>query len=262
MTEVTVLGGDGFIGRHLAAYFKTLGKDVWIPKRRSDEVFKRNLGRVVYAIGLTADFRSRPFETVEAHITHLARVLRNATFDSLLYLSSTRLYVNCAEGNELTPIIVNSNDSSDLYNLSKLMGESLALHCGRPGIRIARLSNVVGGTNPSDSFLLTLIQQAKAGEIFLQTSLSSRKDYLHIEDAVRMLSSVTYHGTHCIYNIAGGIQIAHGQWVEALREKFGCRVLEAPSAPEICFPEISIARFVEEFSFQPGSAIRALEALI
>lgn len=258
MTRITVLGGSGYIGHHLVSHLEALGVEIWAPTRGSEEIFRRDLGHVIYAIGLTADFRSKPFDTVEAHVSYLARVLKHASFRSLLYLSSTRVYSRCQIAAEDSPIVVQPGDASDLYNLSKLMGESVALNCGREGVRIARVSNVVGGLEPSDSFLTSLVNEARAGEICLQTAASSRKDYLHIDDAVRMLYLLATRGECSIYNVASGVQLTHGEWAQALRKKFGCTVSATNLALDVSFPEIQITRFVEEFSFHPGPAIRAI----
>ena len=57
---------------------------------------------MIYAIGVTADFRTRPFETMEAHVSVLCEILRDARLDSLTYLSSTRLYGGAASTGEGT----------------------------------------------------------------------------------------------------------------------------------------------------------------
>jgi len=36
--------------------------------------FRIDPGHVIYCIGLTADFRQKPFETIEAHVSKLAEV--------------------------------------------------------------------------------------------------------------------------------------------------------------------------------------------
>ena len=82
----TVLGASGYIGSRLVAHLRAQGHTVWAPARGDAEVFTRPLGHVMYCVGLTADFRTRPFDTVDAHVGLLAEVLRRAQFDSLLYL--------------------------------------------------------------------------------------------------------------------------------------------------------------------------------
>jgi nucleoside-diphosphate-sugar epimerase len=253
------LGGAGYVGRHLAAHLRASGYQVLVPRRGSGAILRQPLGRVIYAIGLTADFRSRPFETVEAHVNLLSEVLRHGDFESLLYLSSTRVYACADSGAESSRLMVQPGDPSDLYNLSKLMGESLALHCGRDEVRIARLSNIVGGFEPSNSFLGELLADAREGSVVLRSALESEKDYLHVADAAIMLADIATAGRHQIYNVASGVNISHRQWVDALRSHFGCSVHLVPDSPVHIFPPISIQRYCEEFAFRPGSAMRAIE---
>src|SRR5260370_39943856 len=125
MKRITILGGSGFSGSRLVTRMKELRIDCFCPAR-GEEIADRNLGTVIYCIGLTADFRTRPFETVEAHVSKLREVLKGCEFDSLLYLSSARLYLR-QEGiaREDDPVQVNPLQDDHLYNISKLMGESL-----------------------------------------------------------------------------------------------------------------------------------------
>lgn len=258
MSQITVLGGHGYIGSHLVSRLQKLGHQVWVPFRDDFSIFHKDLGHVLYAIGLTADFRSRPFDTVDAHVSFLNRVLKESKHRSFLYLSSTRVYSHCLSADEKTPIITYPDDPSDLYNLSKLLGESLTLNCGLKNTRVARLSNVVGGQEPSDSFLSRLITEARTGEIFLQTSLKSKKDYIFIDDAVEMIIEIMLRGSQRIYNIASGVQIEHREWIQKLQKIHACKVTVAGSAPTIVMPEISIDRFINEFHFKPASAMRWL----
>src|SRR5688572_20741048 len=120
---ITVLGASGFIGGHLVTKLRESGCDVFTPEREADLSGKR-LGHVVYCIGLTADFRSRPLDTVTAHVCRLVEVMRDCDFESLLYLSSTRLYKGDSKiAQEDDPFQVAPLDPDDLYNVSKLMGE-------------------------------------------------------------------------------------------------------------------------------------------
>ena len=81
LSTFTVLGASGYIGSRLVAHLQAQGHTVWAPTRGDTEVFARPLGHVIYCVGLTADFRTRPFDTVDAHVGLLAEVLRRAQFD-------------------------------------------------------------------------------------------------------------------------------------------------------------------------------------
>jgi nucleoside-diphosphate-sugar epimerase len=259
----TVLGASGTIGRRLTAHLRSVGHIVDTPGRNDDNLYRRPLGHVIYAIGLTADFRQRPFDTVQAHVSVLAELLQHGDFESLLYLSSTRLYARAAKGCEDSPLTVLAQDPSDLYNLSKLMGESLCLQDARSGIRVARLSNVVGGDNAeSANFLASLLREARTGRIVLRTAADSAKDYIHIDDVVQLLPRIATCGRERIYNVASGIQITHSQWADLLAVHTGCTVRVAPGAKAVSFIPIDIGRIQTEFDFQPRPVLDALSCTL
>jgi nucleoside-diphosphate-sugar epimerase len=250
VSRFTVFGANGFIGSRLVRTLRASGHDVLAPERDECAWLTHPLGHVIYAIGITADFRSRPLDTVEAHVCALAPLLRSAQFESLLYLSSTRVYGAQPRGAEDDALSVNPHDPSDLYNLSKLMGESMCLSSGRRGVRIARLSNVVGADDAgSSNFLPSLLRDARAGHISLRTDLASAKDYIHIDDVLHLLPLVAVQGQHSMYNVASGQQITHGQWVEHLVAMTGCTVQVLANAPVVYFSPVDVTRIQAEFGF-------------
>lgn len=254
MSHFTVLGATGTIGSKLARHLRSLGHQVDAPGREDTRLFTRQLGHAIYCIGVTADFRTRPLETVEAHVCLLRKLLAGAQFESLTYLSSTRVFGSNPGDTvtEDTPLSVNSNDPSDLYNLSKLMGESLCLHGGRANARAVRLSNVVGGNEAGSlNFIPALVAEARKGAITLRSDPDSAKDYIALEDVVEMLPRIALEGRHRLYTLASGTQTSHRQWVEAIAARFGARVAYTPGAPRFTFPPLSIARLAEEFGFAP-----------
>lgn len=262
LAAYTVLGASGFVGSALVHALRARGHAVFAPRRGDPAIFETPLGHVIYCIGMTADFRSKPFETVDAHIGVLSAVLSKARFDSLLYLSSTRVYGSATTGREDAPLQVDPNNPSDLYNLSKLAGEALCRSCGKAGVKVARLSNVVGADADSPNFLSSLIRDALAGRIELQTDLASAKDYVLLDDVVALLPRIAVQGKHWLYNVASGTRLAHAQLVAALSIITGCKVAVAPGAPRTDFPEIDTGRIREEFGFVPASVIDHLSRLV
>jgi nucleoside-diphosphate-sugar epimerase len=254
----TVLGASGNIGRRLAAYLRSVAQTVDTPGR-GDNLYRRPLGHVIYAIGLTADFRERPYDTVQAHVSLLAELLQHGNFESLLYLSSTRVYGRAVAGREDGTLSVLPQDPSDLYNLSKLMGESLCLQDSRPGVRVARLSNVVGGEDgDSSNFVPSLVREARSGRILLQTAAESTKDYIHIDDVVELLPRIAARGRERLYNVASGVQTTHSQWTAQLAVQAGCAVEVANGAPNVSFVPVDIGRIRAEFGFQPRPVMTTL----
>lgn len=257
----TVLGASGTIGRKLSAYLRAAGHAVYTPGR-SEDLYRRPLGHLIYAIGLTADFRQRPYDTVQSHVSLLAELLRNGNFESLLYLSSTRVYGRATTGNEDSPLTVLSQDPSDLYNLSKLMGESLCLQDSRTGVRVVRLSNVVCDDDAeSANFVPSLVREAFSGRILLQTAADSVKDYIHIDDVAELLPRIAAGGHERLYNVASGMQTTHDQWTKLLAAHTGCLVEVVPSAPTVRFSPIDIGRIQAEFNFKPRPVLATIASV-
>lgn len=256
--NVTVLGAQGLIG---AALVRRLTADGHAVRALGRELFTRldeDWGHVVYAIGLTADFRRRPHETLDAHVTVLSRVLREARFSSLLYLSSTRVYDGAAGTHESVPLAVRPADPSHLYNLSKLLGESLCLTSPQPGLRVARLSNVVGGDDEhSENFVPSLRRDARAGAITLRSAPSTAKDYIALADVLDLLPRIALHGRERLYNVASGRQTTHAEWLERLRRQHAFVLDIVPGAPDLSFTPIEVDRLRAEFGHVPSCAFAA-----
>ncbi len=267
MSEVfTVLGAQGFVGQALSQWLHARGHEVHTPARQLSpaELSASLRGHVVYCIGLTADFRSRPWDTVDAHVGLLRQLLAHGQFQSLTYLSSTRVYLGSGAGHEDAALTVLPQQPDQLYNLSKLMGESLchAAHCPERPVRVVRLSNVVGGDLSSDNFIYALLREALAsGQILLNSSLDSAKDYIVLADVIRMLEQIARDGQARCYNLASGQQLQNRDIIKFIANITGARVNISRLAEDICFPPINIDRIKKEFNFLPQPPLDGLHAL-
>lgn len=251
MSQFTVLGASGYIGSRLVERLRADGHAVWAPERGDGSILTRPLGHVLYCVGLTGNFRSRPFDTVQAHVGLLAELLQHARFDSLLYLSSTRVYQGAERTDEDAPLTVLPGNPSYLYNLTKLAGESLCRCSGRAGVRVARLSNVVGaGMDPaSGNLIATLLQDSRAGHVLLQSAPESAKDYIHIEDVLDLLPRIAVEGQASTYNVASGNQTSHAQWLQWLSASTGCSHAVQSDVQLQTFAPIDVSRLKTEFGF-------------
>ncbi len=259
----TILGASGFLGSHIGERVREEGYDCYCPNR--GEILQDvNLGHVIYCIGLTADFRTRPMETVEAHVCHLMTVLQRCRFESFMYLSSTRVYPPGGfVAHEESPVKVNPLVPGDLYNISKLMGESICFASRKKNIRVVRLSNVYGYDAKSENFLFALIRDALGKrKVVLETSPCSNKDHISIKDVVDVLPKIATAGKHNIYNVASGKNTSVGQITTELKKLTGCEVVTNNGARIIGFPRISIVRVREEFGFSPTSIQDNMKSLV
>lgn len=259
----TILGASGFIGSRLVASLRAAGEEVMTPAREDEAYLGRALGHAVYCIGVTADFRARPIDTVDAHVTRLMPLLRKGRFESLLYLSSTRIYRGQRSTGEDDSLTVLPERKDDLYNISKLMGEAICLSSGRDRVHVVRLSNVYGAEMAGDNFLPAVITEAlKPKRIDFHTTLDSCKDYVAIEDVVKILPQVAEAGRHRIYNLASGRNVTNNELAQGLKKLTGCAVTVDDDAAHVTFPQISIARVAREFGFSPQSLDQHLPSLV
>lgn len=249
--DFTVLGAGGTIGSALTATLRRDGHRVRPVDRTAlpDLLSSRQpCGHVINCIGLTGDFRTRPFDTVEAHIGVVARCLALLHCESLLYLSSTRVYARAVSTDEHAALPCRPADPSDLYNLTKLAGEALCLTDHRASVRVVRLSNVYGPAPGDGTFLGQVITAGReTGRVLFRQGPDSEKDYVSLADVVRLLPAIAARGRHRLYNLAAGQNTTHQDIASILAASLGWRTAFVADAPAIRFPPIEISRLREEF---------------
>jgi len=249
LRKFTVFGHKGFLGSKLVEYLRKRNVDIILPERYMFP--KGHLGHVVYCIGLTSDFRTRLFDTIDAHVCYLSTLLRKIDFSSFLYLSSTRVYSGLSIGEvatENSPVVVQSQNLDDLYNLSKLIGESICLTMGNDRVRVLRLSNVYGKDVGRDSFLGNVIDQAVAHrKVIIHQAKETRKDYIFVGDVVNLIYEISISAKRQLYNIATEEQISH-EYLGVLLKDIGIPVVFGREKGPI-FPVISNQRVVTEFGY-------------
>lgn len=258
---ITLLGASGFIGSHLAEHLAHLGLE-FQAIGRGDSLPRGGLGDVIYCIGVTGDFRERPYDAVNAHVCTLLQLVRDASFDSLLYVSSTRLYAGRnGIAREDEDLAVNPLRFEDIYNLSKATGEAITLSLGGKG-RVARPSNVYG-VRQINSFVATVVDEALAhGSVTFRTAADSGRDYVSVGDVARLLVEIALNGRERIYNIASGINVTNAALAAVLARETGCKVDYAPDAPSFPSPMIDTSRIRGEFGFRPASVLDDLPLLL
>lgn len=242
----TVLGATGFIGRNMTAHLRQQGFVVATPSRDID-LSGRHLGHVIYAIGVVGGAKNRMQDMITAHALLPQRILQEATFDSFLYLSSTRVYDGISLDTEARedvalPVLPSS---ASFFSLTKMTGEAVCLAHPNPAVRVARLSNIYGIDQSPDTFLGSVLRDlaAKASVTFGE-SLQSSKDYLSIGDATRMLQSIALNGDQRLYNVASGDIVTHAALAEKIKA-CGLHAAFADGGATRAFPRINTARISE-----------------
>jgi nucleoside-diphosphate-sugar epimerase len=260
---VTVLGSSGFIGSNILNKLASDNIPFYAPAK-TDDLGNRDLGDVIYCIGLTADFRTKPFETVTAHVCKLNEVLAKCKFSSLTYLSSTRVYINSTSdfASETDKLVIDPLNPEDLYTLTKLTGERLCLSSGK-NTKIARLSNVFGKHDTSTNFLFQIIDEIqKKGKVELHQTLSSAKDYILIDDVADLLINIALKGKEKIYNLASGFNTTNAEIIENLHSHFSFSSAINAMAKEVVFPVILNDKICNEFNYKPKKIAEQFSSMI
>lgn len=244
MARYTVIGASGFVGARLAAALQADGLDVFAPGRDDPRLYAEDLGRVVYCAGLTADYLDRPFDTVEAHVALLARILRSARFERLAYCSSTRLYdwTGPQAGAEDGPLSLTPAEPRHLYDLSKALGENLCLTQAGGRAAVARLACVWDWSDGAPGFLSEWMQKARRSRTLSLDSASGYvRDYIHLDDTVAALRAIVDSGQSTIFNVASGENVSNGE-LAATFEACGWTISLSRTTPTQAAPRCDVDR--------------------
>jgi UDP-glucose 4-epimerase len=238
MSNVLLIGGNGFIGRHLSSLLVSLGYDVTILTRAPVHALDTVAG-VHYETG---DFRDLPIisKLVSRHeyIVHLAYDSLNLTEHNDIVTEFDRnvrpveqLAAACLASNVQKLVIVSSGgtvygnarnespiaetsstDPISLYGTSKLMIERvamLAFHRKGLPVCIVRPANAYGpGQTPfkGQGLVATALGCAYTGRKMMMFGAGETvRDYVHVEDVARSIGAVLQSGISGeIYNIGTG----------------------------------------------------------
>lgn len=258
----TVIGGGGLIGSAVCAALEAEG----LPFQRvtrQNPAKSNHLGHVIYAAGVTGDFMARRRDTLHTHVELLASILSRDDFDSLTYLSSTRIYKRNETTGEDNAILVRPELSDDFYGISKLMGESLCLSITCKPVKVIRLSNVIGNQIVAGNFLHNVITQAReTGQVKFTSSLSSSKDYIALPDVVELILMISRYGQARIYNLASGHNVTNNEIADLLMSELSATIQVPLGVPTENNLPISITKIASEFHFKPQPIIPIIRSLM
>lgn len=256
MTRYTVLGASGFIGSHLVEHLARMGADVSAPAR--DAAWPtRGLGHVVYCVGMTADYLERPLDTADAHVCRLVGLLREAEFDSLQYLSSTRLYDSGRpEAREANDLVLNPANPRHLFDLTKAAGEAICLRHGGARTHVLRLSSVYADSLDSDNYVHEIVRLAmENAEVALDTAPDYERDYIDVADVCDAVVAIAEGGRRPIYNVASGANVSNSELFKAVARATGCRISALRPASGTSSPTIDIGAIRDDFGISPCSIL-------
>ncbi|EOY8403408.1 TPA: SDR family oxidoreductase [Enterobacter asburiae] len=265
MAHYTVVGGRGFIGNEIVEQLRQLKQDVWVPQRDEETLFTKDLGTVIYCAG-NGDCQNSPFSVFQANCALLADILQHSIFKRLVYMSSTRVYMNGINTQEGSDLVVSEDDARRLFNITKLVSEELCLKSGKDVV-IVRPSNVYGVALNSPLFLPSITRNAiNNGHIDMFIDRHYEKDYVSVEDVASACIKLSQNkdASGNIYNIAAGYNISAEQIANVLTQSTNCTVTWHERAfPREIFPVNDISTLLSVIpDYKPRHVLDDIESMV
>lgn len=235
-----ITGGQGFVGRHLAAHLHDLGDEVTVIDIEHDvtnvddmrDVVTSTSPDVVYhlaAISHVGTSWSDPNAVLKVNVLGTASVLaaaRSVPDITTVLVSSAEVYGVVDESDlplrETTPA-----RPATPYAASKLAAEIVAQQSVRgygQRVVIARAFNHIGPGQAPTFFVPALAQRIRASHAKGLTSiavgnLSSRRDFTDVRDVVRAYAALARDGQSGeVYNVATGVDYSMHDVADMLRD--------------------------------------------
>ena len=245
----TIFGSSGFIGSELKNYF-IKNKISYFAAPKKKILFKKNLGNIIYCVG-SDDWKTNVHKGFHSNLGHLQNILCNNKYKSFIFLSSTRIYLKSENGTSENSLIkLSSLENNDYYNLLKLTSESLCLSLNNKNIKIIRLSNVLGRNFNSPLVLPTFIKSAITNsKINLFVNKNSTKDYILIDDVIKLILKINKFGKYNLYNVASSKNVRLIDIAKIIKDKTNCSIVLKNQKKIVKEPKINISRIKKEFNY-------------
>lgn len=211
--KLLITGGSGFIGSHLIRLLAANKKNVILNidlgrlREHYPNVVSKKISITSFAalektftefrpdivIHLAAkhfipDCESNPTLTWEVNVSatrSIALLSEKYKAKQLIFASTASVYGNhkgiCNERTALRPIGV--------YAKSKLEGEKIVKKLHKPAWTIFRFFNVYGNGSHTPHLVKTILDQAKKSHLVNLGDITTRRDYVHVDDLVRAILS-------------------------------------------------------------------------
>lgn len=262
MSQYTIIGGQGFLGSELASQLEKYSPVV--PPKNDESIFNKNLGTVFYCAG-HGDCNNNPFKVYDSNLNYLSKLLQNADFEKLVYVSSTRVYMDQNSSQETGDICVLKNDPRRLFNLTKLTAEELCLK-SQKSVVIVRPSNIYGGAINSPLFLPSIVRDAvNKKQVNMYISPEYNKDYVSVKDVAHCMIELAKKPSleQPIVNIASGKNVSAQSIADILQSNTQCEVIWHPThQKDDQFPVTDISYLKSLIDFKPRSVELDLKEMI
>lgn len=220
--RVVVLGGTGFVGRHVRDALYTAGHEVLSVSRRTGiDLMTADLAAVVEGCDVVVNAAGSVWlateqQMLEANAALVDRLVKALSGQRFIQLGTVHEYGAGVTGRG-TPETQPSVPLTP-YGKSKLIGTTAALDSGRDVV-VLRVSNVIGPGVPKGSLMRTVADHlaTRSDEPLTFGSLRAWRDYVDARDvADAVLRAATAPVTGEVINIGSGAAVRTRTLVERM----------------------------------------------
>ncbi|MCS7025144.1 MAG: NAD-dependent epimerase/dehydratase family protein [Bryobacteraceae bacterium] len=241
---IFLIGGRGFVGSAFARWFAQHQVEcVVIDRQNYSEFVGRSCKLLINANGNSRKplARQRPMEDFDASVRSVRASLLDFRFERYIYLSSCDVYPDCScpESTVETAALAPSTQSP--YGFHKYLAEQCVQHAASDWL-IFRLGGFVGPGLKKNAIYDIL----QGGPLWLDPR--SELQFLHTDDAARIILSLAEQTTREVFNLCG-------QGVVCLKDviaHLGRDVLVQPGSPVVRY-NVSISK-ISQYAEIPRSA--------
>ena len=209
--KVLVTGADGFLGRHTVKYLRHKGHDVvsytndilqGLPYENFDVV----IPFAAYVGGRKGIDNNKWLIAKNIELDRLTFKWAEKFCKTIIYPSSCAgypLYLQKLPETLMYEEQFGVAKTFDLYGLSKIMAENM-LKLTNTLVHVVRPFSVYGPGQSLDYPLPDIIARARQGECSVWGSGTQTRDWVYVDDAVKIFESLLYKQTPTTVNIATG----------------------------------------------------------
>ena len=212
--RILVTGSEGFLGRHTVRYMTDQGhkvvgidQDIFkdgLPNENFDVMFhfaafvggRKGIDSNLYLITKNIDLDRIVVEWAETHV------------GKIIYPSSCAAYPKALQTQQGTPMREDmaGGETFDMYGMSKLAAECM-LKFANVKSHIMRPFTIYGPGQSMDYPLPAIIERAKRGECSVWGSGTQVRDWVHIDDALKVFEYLMHREDPIVLNIGTGIPL-------------------------------------------------------
>jgi GDP-L-fucose synthase len=218
--KIIVTGAGGFLGSHAVKYFRDKGHDVTaftqdvrrnLPYERFDCIFHF----AAYVGGRKGIDNNHWLITENIELDRITFKWAEEFCSKIVYPSSCAAYPLRLQQAPNTPMQEDDfgEKTFDLYGLSKLVAESMLKKLSIP-VMIMRPFSIYGPGQSMDYPLPAIIQRAKQGECSVWGSGTQTRDWVYIDDALKVFEFLLYKEESITTNLATGKAITFKEVAE------------------------------------------------